>query len=237
MIARMRRPITLIAGVLAGVLLALGGLYLLSRLWPNLFTPAPTPTPTLVPATATPEPSASLAPTAALDPLPGETVSPLERVVGADATATAAAGGSTTASAGALPISRLDVQAAYEPLGFDFQLARLGDDREHWVASSPDQLALVEIVGSGAAEAASVTVFGPVLQQEEHGPQRALYLLTMLAAVLPGWADGPVWFGDQLVEMARASGDFEAATTQAGVRVTLSQDAALGSITLNFAPD
>jgi hypothetical protein len=233
----MLRIVTLIAGILAGVLLALGGLYLLTLVWPGLFSPAPTPTLTPVPPTRTPRPTVTTAPTATLDPaVPTE--DPLERVVGEDPTATPnPAGEPTGGGTGLLPLTRLDLQGPFEDLGFEFQLADLGDDREHWVAASPDQLALVEIVGADDAESASVSVFGPVSQEDEDGPQRAIYLLTMLNTVLPGWEGGVTWFGDEIVNMSRAAGDYSASTIHAGVRVTVTQDAREGAIILSFEPE
>jgi hypothetical protein len=232
----MLRIVTLIAGILAGVLMALGGLYLLTRIWPGLFSPAPTPTFTPVPVTSTRRPTLTPAPTATLDPAV-PTVDPFERVVGEELTATPDPGGAPSGGGtGMLPLSRLDLQRPYEDLGFSFELANLGDEREHWVAASPDQLALVEIVGAEEVEFASVSVFGPIEQADADGPRRAIYMLTMLNALLPGWEGGVTWFGDEVVNLSRTAGDYNASTSQAGVRVTLTQDAREGAIILTFEP-
>jgi hypothetical protein len=165
-------------------------------------------------------------------------VDPLERVVGEEPTATADPAGEPVGGGnGLLPLTRLDLQRPYEDLDFEFQLANLGDEREHWVAASPDQLALVEIVGAEGVEAASVSVFGPIEQGDADGPRRAIYLLTMLNALLPGWEGGVTWFGDEVVNLSRAAGDYTASTTYAGVRVTLTQDAREGAIILSFEPE
>jgi hypothetical protein len=161
-----------------------------------------------------------------------ETEPPLLRPV---ATVTPAA--PSPAGEGLLPITRLDLQRVYEARGFEFRRSQLGDGREHWVAASPDQLALVDIVGAEAAEEASVTVFGPVHAQSEGGPERAVYMLTMLNAVLPGWAGGAEWFSDELVNLSRQAGDFEASITQAGIIVRLVLDGQQGALTLSFEPE
>jgi hypothetical protein len=231
----MIRIVTLVAGILAGVILALGGLYLLTLVWPGLFSPAPTPTITPIPPTSTRRPTLTPVLTATPDPAV-PTVDPLERVVGEELTATPNPAGEPLGGTGFLPLARADLQRPYEDLGFSFQLANLGDDQEHWVAASPDQLALVELVGADDVEAASVSVFGPVSQDDPDGPQRAIYLLTMLRTLLPGWEGGVAWFGDQIVSMSRAGGDYSASTTYAGLRLTLTQDTREGAIILTFAP-
>jgi hypothetical protein len=205
----------------------------LTLAWPELFRANATPSAT-APATETAPPAVTPAPAATTTPdgAAVETEPPLLRPV-----ATVTPGAPPPAGDGLLPITRLDLQRVYEAQGFEFRRSQLGDDREHWVAASPDQLALVDVVGAEAAEQASVTVFGPVHAQAEDGPQRAVYMLTMLNAVLPGWTGGVEWFSEELVNLSRQAGDFEASITQAGVVVHLALDAQQGALTLSFEPE
>ncbi|MCC6189834.1 MAG: hypothetical protein IT318_12435 [Anaerolineales bacterium] len=223
----MKRLVTLTSGVAAGVLAALGCLYLLTLAWPGLLRPGE-PIATAPPEAAfTSRPPATPAPSATPNAARMETVSPLLRVV---VTPTP-----EPLDATAMPLTRLALQAEFEALGFAFQRSDLGDGREHWVAASPDRLALADIIGGEAVEAASVTVFGPIGQDAEGGPQRVVYMLTLLNAALPGWAKGAEWFAAELVNMAHAPGDFAVSTARAGLRVTLAQDAGQGAITLSVA--
>jgi len=105
------------------------------------------------------------------------------------------------------------------------------------VAASPDGLALVEIVGTDTVEQASVTVFGPIRQNEDDGEKRAIYMLTMMNTILPEWTAGAEWFSGELATVTSRSGNYVSEITRAGVRVVFSFDGQLGAITLSFGPE
>jgi hypothetical protein len=238
----MKRLTSLILGAVLGVVLMGACLYVLASLWPRLAALWAAPTPIVVAvATETTRPVQTPAPTetaASQSEMTATAESPFLRELLPNATATVIADGPPGPSQGLwLPVTRLSLQSPYEAQGFDFQPTRLGDDRERWVAASPDGLALVEIVGAEQVEEASVTTFGPLNQNTDEGPRRAVYMLTLLNAVHPGWADGAEWFGDQLVRIASQQGDYASEVVHDGVRTAFLVDARLGAITLSFRPE
>lgn len=217
----MRRLVTLIAGAVAGVLVTITGVYTVALLWPHLLGPPATST---APAAANPT------------PLPTEEP-PLLQTLGVSPTPTfallAVAG---TNDVGVLPTTRLSLQSPYEAQGFVFQLTELGDDSDHWVAASPDGLALVDIAGAEAVAQASVSVFGPIHLANADAGKRAIYMLTMMNAILPEWPEGAEWFAGELVNAARQSGDYESEITHQGVRVVFSVDTQAGALIMRFEP-
>ena len=86
-------------------------------------------------------------------------------------------------------------------------------------------------------EQASVSVFGSIRANEPDAGKRAIYMLTMMNAVLPGWLEGAEWFSGELVQASRQGGDYESEITHKGVRVQFSVDVTLGAITLSFEPE
>ena len=238
----MKRLTGLIAGAVAGVLVMGACLYTIALLWPGLAGRWAAPTATAAAAaTESARPTGTLPPAetaAANSPSATTEEPPFLRELVRTATPTAAAPAAPrTGGASWLPVTRPALQKPYEAQGFDFQRAQLGDNRDRWVAASPDGLALVEIVGVEAVEEASVSVFGPIRRDAEEGAKRAIYMLLMMNAVLPGWSEGAEWFSGELVNAERQSGDYASEITHDGVRVEFSFDAQLGAITLSFKPD
>jgi len=238
----MKRLAILIGGAVFGVLVTGAGLYAATLLWPGLagLGAAPTATTAATAAeSARPTDTPAAAETAAPTRLPAPTAeSPFLRELFLNATLTAAASAAPRAGeTGGLSITRLSLQSPYEAQGFDFRYVQLGDGRDRWVAASPDGLALVEIVEAEAVEQASVTVFGPIRREAEDAQARAIYMLTMMNAIFPGWSGGAEWFSRELVNASRQSDDYESNITYSGVRVEFSVDAQVGSITLSFEPE
>jgi len=238
----MKRWAGLIVGAAVGVLLTGIGLYAIAWLWPRPAGLQTTPIASvqagvteLARPTHTPAPAEAATPNSPTATTEEPLV--LQKLV-RNATPTAATSASPRAGGASwLPIPRLSLQSPYEAQGFDFQQTQLGDNRDRWVAASPDGLALVEIVGAEAVEQASVIVFGPIRRDAAGGGQRAIYMLTLMHAVLPGWSEGAAWFGAELVNASRQPGDYESEITHDGVRVTYSVDTSLGCITLSFEPE
>ncbi len=237
----MKRWIGVIAGAVAGALVTGLCLYAIAQFWPALAELWAAPPATLVATTthaARPSNTPAPAETAAPNSLPATPeASPfLKKLVRATPTpAASAVPGASRASD--LPLTRLSLQSPYEAQGFDFQLTQLGDNRDHWVAASPDGLALVDIVGAEMVEQASVSVFGPIRANEPDAGKRAIYMLTMMNAILPGWPEGAEWFSGELVQASRQGGDYESEIIHKGVRVVFSVDVTLGAITLSFEPE
>ena len=235
----MKRFVTVVVGASTGVLVTAICLYTVALLWSRLAGQPSTPTATALAAvteiarsTFTPIPTATAVP----DRAPTEG-SLLFRELGPNLTPTAPPSADLGSdNAGVLPLTRQDLQRPFETQGFDFQHTQLGDSLEHWVAASPDGLALVEIVGAEAVTQASVSVFGPIQPTAERAGPRAVYMLTMMQVILPEWPDGAEWFADELVKAARQSGDYESENSYQGVRVVFFVDRKVGAITLLFEP-
>ncbi len=238
----MKRWAGLIIGIVAGVLLMGTGVYTMARLWSRPAGLATTPTANVIAAvTESAKPTHTPAPAEAAVPdtlsVSTEESSWLRELVPKATPTAAACAAPRSNEASWLPITRLSLQSPYAARGFDFQRTQLGDNRDRWVAASPDGLALVEIVGVEAVEEASVTVFGPIGGNNEDTAKRALYMLTMMSAILPDWPEGAEWFSGELGKAARQPGTYESEITHRGVCMAFWVDVQLGSITLRFEPE
>jgi hypothetical protein len=230
-----------VLGAVAGMLVTGACLFVAGSLWSWLAERWADPSPTAVgAATASARPSDTPAPalTAAASNTPAAlAVEPFLRELTLPTPTASAPGISDLGGTGSLPIGRLSLQSQYEAQGFDFQQTELGDQRDRWVAASPDGLALVEIVGAEQVEEASVIAFRSRNADTAAAARQVVYMLTMMNAILPGWSAGAEWFSSELVKSTQQAGDYASAIVYDGVRTEFSVDGQLGALTLSFRPE